>query len=91
MPRNSQTDNTFAGFRSPNIQVPDELFDELMADLSGAELAVLEAATQAALKGLVEKHIIIAIQRMSAEKEYEATAYALNLGTPYTENRTHNI
>lgn len=32
----------FAGFRSPNYtQVPDELFDELMADLSGAELKVL--------------------------------------------------
>jgi phage replication O-like protein O len=32
----------FSGFRSPNYtQVPDELFDELMADLSGAELKVL--------------------------------------------------
>jgi phage replication O-like protein O len=33
---------SFAGFRSPNYtQVPDELFDELMADLSGTELKVL--------------------------------------------------
>src|SRR5262249_29108165 len=32
----------FRGFRGPNYtQVPDELFDELLADLSGAELKVL--------------------------------------------------
>src|SRR6266511_1327678 len=32
----------FLGFRSPNYtQVPDELFDELLAELSGAELKVL--------------------------------------------------
>ncbi len=32
----------FRGFRSPNYtMVPDELFDEVMADLSGAELKVL--------------------------------------------------
>lgn len=32
----------FRGFHGPNYtQVPDELFDELMADLSGAELKVL--------------------------------------------------
>ena len=32
----------FQGFRSPNYtQVPDELFDELMSELSGAELKVL--------------------------------------------------
>ena len=32
----------FRGFRSPNYtQVPDELFDELLAQLSGAELKVL--------------------------------------------------
>src|SRR5205814_9739207 len=32
----------FQGFRSPNYtQVPDELFDELLPDLSGAELKVL--------------------------------------------------
>ena len=133
MPRNGQTDDTFAGFRSPNYtQVPDELFDELMADLSGAELKVLlyimrrtfgfkkeqdnislsqicngitrangktldrgtglsKSTAQAALKGLVEKHIILATRRMSAEKGHEATTYALNLGTPYTENRPRGI
>jgi phage replication O-like protein O len=33
---------TFRGFRSPNTTpIPDELFDELLADLSGAELKVL--------------------------------------------------
>jgi Bacteriophage replication protein O len=32
----------FAGFRSPNYtQVPDDLFDDLLPDLSGAELKVL--------------------------------------------------
>src|SRR5205085_7796297 len=32
----------FRGFRSPNYtMVPDELFDELLVDLSGAELKVL--------------------------------------------------
>jgi phage replication O-like protein O len=32
----------FQGFRSPNTTpIPDELFDELMAKLSGAELKVL--------------------------------------------------
>src|SRR5215216_3349484 len=33
---------TFGGFRSPTTTpIPDELFDVLMADLSGAELKVL--------------------------------------------------
>lgn len=33
---------TFLGFRSPNYtQVPDDLFDELMSELAGAELKVL--------------------------------------------------
>ena len=33
---------TFQGFSAPNYtQVPDELFDDLMTDLSGAELKVL--------------------------------------------------
>src|SRR3712207_2214089 len=32
----------FRGFRSPNTTpIPDEVFDELLADLSGAELKVL--------------------------------------------------
>jgi len=36
------TAGSFQGFRSPNYtMVPDELFDEVMADLSGAELKVL--------------------------------------------------
>ena len=34
--------STFRGFRSPTYtQVPDELFDELLPELSGAELKVL--------------------------------------------------
>jgi hypothetical protein len=41
MPK-SQSDSTeFQGFQSPNYtQVPDELIDHLMIDLSGAELKV---------------------------------------------------
>jgi phage replication O-like protein O len=39
---NETTTMTFRGFRSPNTTpIPDEVFDELLADLSGAELKVL--------------------------------------------------
>jgi hypothetical protein len=39
---NKNTTATFHGFFAPNYtQVPDELFDDLMTDLSGAELKVL--------------------------------------------------
>jgi phage replication O-like protein O len=39
---NKNTTATFQGFFAPNYtQVPDELFDDLMTDLSGAELKVL--------------------------------------------------
>jgi Bacteriophage replication protein O len=42
MAKDSGEPRRFTGFRSPNYtQVPDELFDELMTDLSGAELKVL--------------------------------------------------
>src|SRR5690349_6100842 len=42
MANDADNTSTFRGFRSPNYtQVPDELFDELLADLSGAELKVL--------------------------------------------------
>jgi phage replication O-like protein O len=40
--RKSPTSRKFRGFQSPNTTpVPDELFDELMYDLTGAELKVL--------------------------------------------------
>src|SRR5687767_4108032 len=36
------TSHRFQGFRSPNTTpIPDEIFDELLADLSGAEVKVL--------------------------------------------------
>lgn len=36
------TGHHFCGFRSPNTTpIPDEVFDELLADLSGAEVKVL--------------------------------------------------
>src|SRR5215212_5983551 len=42
MPNDESIAATFPGFRSPNYTpVPDELFDELLADLSGAEVKVL--------------------------------------------------
>lgn len=42
MPRNRDSGRKFLGFQSPNYtMVPDELFDELMVELSGAELKVL--------------------------------------------------
>src|SRR5215213_9106176 len=40
--REPNTKDAFRGFRSPNYtQVPDEVFDELLSKLSGAELKVL--------------------------------------------------
>ena len=42
MTEDSKTQSKFKGFRSPNYtMVPDELFDELLAVLSGAEIKVL--------------------------------------------------
>lgn len=119
----------FKGYTSPKYtQIPDELFDEQLPFLSGAELKVLlyimrrtfgfkkdsddisfsqicrgitthdgrvldlgtglsSSTAQAAIKGLTEKHIITATRRVSRERGNEPTTYALNLGTPYGENR----
>lgn len=42
MPKDRVSKSVFRGFRSPTYtQVPDELFDELLPELSGAELKVL--------------------------------------------------
>jgi DNA-binding transcriptional ArsR family regulator len=42
MPNDEQTSQPFSGFSSPNYtQVPDELFDQLMPDLSDPELRVV--------------------------------------------------
>lgn len=41
-PNTTMPQSAFAGFHTPNYtQVPDELFDELLVELSGAELKVL--------------------------------------------------
>lgn len=119
----------FHGYTSPNYtQVPDELFDRQLPDLSGAELKVLlyimrrtfgfkkdaddislnqicrgittrdgraldrgtglsKSTAQLAIKGLLEKNIILTQKRVSKEKGNEATTFRLNLGGPYTENR----
>ncbi len=128
----------FRGFRSPNYtQVPDELFDELLASLSGAELKVLlyivrrtfgfkkvsddislsqitggivtnagkridsgtglaKSTAAVALKGLVQKHIIVKARNQETRRGDMATTYALNLiaadvqesGPPVSGNRT---
>src|SRR5579859_5326727 len=42
MPKKTVPNNIFHGYSSPNYTpVPDELFDEQLPDLSGAELKVL--------------------------------------------------
>ena len=42
MPKRDNSPESFQGFQSPNYtNVPDELFDQLMVDLTGAELKVL--------------------------------------------------
>lgn len=119
----SDRQSRFRGYSSPNYtQVHDQLFDEHLPDLSGAELKVLlyiirrtfgfkkesdnislnellhgittRAAAQLdrgtglsrstlieALKGLVEKGHIIAMQRSSRDRGNEATNYRLNVVT----------
>jgi hypothetical protein len=127
----------FTGFQSPNYTiVPDELFDQLLAILSGAEIKVLlyvvrrtfgfkkesdsisfnqicngikrgdgqivdrgtglsMSTAQVAVKGLVDRKIILAIRKRSIERGDEATTYQLNVVTseseaalpPVTENR----
>jgi hypothetical protein len=119
----------FHGFISPNTtQVPDALFDELLNQLSGAELKVVlyiirrtfgfkkeadnislnqickgiatkdgrvldhgtglsQSTVLTAVKGLLEKGVIVATRRSSPERGNEPTNYALNLAHPFTENR----
>src|SRR3712207_3965748 len=121
MPKTNKTPIRFAGYSKPNYTiVPDELFDELLPKLSGAEIKVLlyiirrtfgfkknsdnislnqickgiatkdgrvldqgtglsQSTVLVALKGLVEKNILVATRRMSAEKGNEPTTYNLNL------------
>jgi len=123
--------SAFRGYTSPNYtQVPDELFDRQLPELSGAELKVLlyimrrtfgfkkdsdnislsqicrgittrdgrvldrgtglsKSTAQLAIKGLLEKGVILTTKRVSKEKGNEATTFELNVGQqrPYTENR----
>ena len=117
----------FRGFHSPNYtQVPDELFDELLAVLSGAELKVVlyvirrtfgfkresdnislsqmlrgirtkdgrrldrgvglsKPTLLKAIRGCVEKNIIIPTRRSSSERGDEATNYRLNIAGETTQ------
>ena len=110
----------FRGFRSPRYtQVPDEAFDELMAELTPAEFKVMmyiirrtfgfkkdydaislsqivgglttadgrvldrgtglsKSGTVKAIKGLLDKNVILAQTRTSAERGHEPTVYQLN-------------
>src|SRR5258707_9477912 len=112
---------TFNGFAEANTTpVPDVLFDELLSELSGAELKVLLyiirrtfgfkktseqislqqvrmgittrdgrvldrgtglslSATQSAIKGLIEKGVLLAKRNRSAQRGDEATTYRLRL------------
>ena len=125
------TEQVFKGYTSPNYtQVPDELFDRQLPELSGAELKVLlyimrrtfgfkkdsdnislnqicrgittrdgrvldrgtglsKSTAQLAIKGLLEKGVILTTKRVSKAKGNEATTFELNVGQqpPYTENR----
>lgn len=127
--------NTFTGFSLPRYtQVPDELFDDLMNQLSGAELKVLLyiirrtfgfkkesdtislsqicsgittregqiidkgtglslSSVQQAIKGLIQKHCVIAIRNRSKEKGDMPTTYSLNIRTnrPATDNQQGGI
>ena len=118
---NTTATHRFTGFRSPNTTpIPDEVFDDLLADLSGAEVKVLlyvcrrtfgwkkesdnislnqmlhgitrkdgtrldrgvglsKPTLLRTIKSLCEKDIIIAEQRESREKGYEATNYQLHM------------
>ena len=115
------TRNRFKGFRSPNTTpIPDEVFDELLADLSGAEVKVLlyicrrtfgwkkesdnislnqmlhgitrrdgirldrgvglsKPTLLRTIRNLCAKNIIVAVQRESKEKGFEATNYRLHM------------
>lgn len=118
---NTTATHRFTGFRSPNTTpIPDEVFDDLLAELSGAEVKVLlyicrrtfgwkkesdnislnqmlygitrkdgtrldrgvglsKPTLLRTIKSLSEKKIIIAEQRKSREKGYEATNYRLHM------------
>ncbi len=123
----------FRGFHSPNYtQVPDELFDELLPLLSGAELKVLlyiarrtfgfkkatdnislsqitdgivtaagkrldggtglvKSTAALAVKGLVEKNIIVKVRNQAPRRGDMATTYALNLITAPVQKATPTV
>ncbi|MBI3783028.1 MAG: replication protein, partial [Deltaproteobacteria bacterium] len=123
----------FRGFQSPNYtQVPDELFDELLPLLSGAELKVLlyiarrtfgfkkatdnislsqitdgivtatgkrldggtglvKSTAALAVKGLVEKNIIVKVRNQAPRRGDMATTYALNLVTTPVQKSTPTV
>src|ERR671917_470428 len=79
----------FKGFLSPRYtQVPNELFDELMVHLSGAELKVLLYVIRRTFG--FEKNCVITARNQSQEKGDEPTTYSLHM-LPDTENRQGGI
>src|SRR6478672_12208253 len=125
----AQPTSPFAGFARPNYtQVPDELFDLLMHQLSECELRVLlyiirrtfgfkrdsdfislsqlvdgittrdgerldfgagvaRSSAVRALKGLVEKGVIVATKRSSKDRGNETTSYALRFRSAHSSEK----
>jgi len=130
---NMEKNYTFKGFDSPNsTQVPDQLFDRVLAHLNGGELKVLlyiirrtfgfkknndnisiaqisrgittkkgkvldngtglsKSSVVRAVKGLLEKKVIIAQKRSNKKKGDLPTTYALNVVSPVFQNRTRGV
>lgn len=73
----------------------DISLNQICSGITTREGAVLDRGTglskstvQVAIKGLVERRIMVATKRVSVERGNEATTYELNVGDrPYAENR----
>jgi hypothetical protein len=69
----------FNGFRSPTTTpVPDEVFDDLIADLTGAELKVLLYICRRTFGFKKDRDSISLNRRMDEEGENEINIYSLN-------------
>jgi hypothetical protein len=69
-------------------------FNQICSGITTRKGQVLDQGTglskstaQIALKGLIDKNIVVATKRVSAKRGNEPTLYSPNLVTPYAENR----
>jgi hypothetical protein len=81
------------GFKKPSDDISLSQICDGITTRDGRTLdrgtGLSRSTAQVAIKGLVDKNLITATRRYSAERGYEATTYCLNLvSTPYTENRS---